>query len=650
MAPSVTPSRREAGPRPNAGRRIGIVAIVAVGLTALGLGVLGGARGGGSPAASPDLAAAASIAPLGSAGRSLEPAGAPSATRRDRSRRPHARRPSRPASSRPTPARRSSSGSRRPSTAPGRSSPSPACRRRSSSLTGRAGRARPGANVATKTLVTPDTAFAFASMSKTFTSAVILQLIDEGKLALSDPAVKRLPAGLPVKVNPRITVAMLLDHTSGLADYFLNPKIDPALQRDPGRAWTPADALRFVGKPLSAPGKAWHYSNTNYLLLGLIAERATGKPLATLVRERLLDPLGLAETWYQAGESAKAPLADGYRVTSTKPAARPTDLADGSGVAPFRSVVTAAGGAGSIAGTSADIARWARALYGGDVLGPVGTGILLSEFTKTRGYLPGVSYGFGVQALSIDGHPSLGHSGKLLGFRGAVRHFPIDGLTISVLTNQSRADPGTIVRSLLRVVSPPATHRPRHRARPRPWLRSRPRADRSPGRPDRHPAATPSAPTRRRTSSFGPHDPGERTRSGATRCRSPPGRRSASASTSTSRRASSSGAGRGQGRGDRRPHREQGAGASRRGPPAQPDLDRRHLLGPARRAAIAPRRRRADLRPAPQRGAAARHQGPLEDDQGRAGAGPRALAPAPGDDGPGSADRTKGPNPDGTDG
>jgi CubicO group peptidase (beta-lactamase class C family) len=126
--------------------------------------------------------------------------------------------------------------------------------------------------------------------------------------------------------------------------------------------------------------------------------------------------------------------------------------------------VTAAGGAGSLAGTSADIAHWARALYGGDVLGPIGTGILLSDFTKTRGYLPGVSYGFGVQALSIDGHPSLGHSGRLLGFRGAVRDFPIDGLTISVLTNQSRADPGLIVRSLLRVVSPSTAPAPAPRA------------------------------------------------------------------------------------------------------------------------------------------------------------------------------------------
>jgi len=470
MAPSVTPRRRPVGPRPNAGRRIGVVAMVAIGLTALGLGILGGAGAGRSPAASPDLAAAASISPLASTGRTSTPAIAASAT-------PSPAPPSSPAPS-----------AAQPSPSPSGLIPADARAELERRLQATIDRARtklaiPGlsatvlfpdgtswsgasgfARVATKTPATPETAFAFASMSKTFTSAVILQLIDEGKLSLGDPAVKRLPAGLPITVNPRITIAMLLDHTSGLADYFLNPKIDPVLQRDPGRAWTPADALRFVGKPLSAPGKAWHYSNTNYLLLGLIAERATGKPLATLVRERLLDPLGLAATWYQAGESAKAPLADGYRVTSTKPTARPKDLADGSGVAPFRSVVTAAGGAGSLAGTSADIAHWARALYGGDVLGPIGTGILLSDFTKTRGYLPGVSYGFGVQALSIDGHPSLGHSGRLLGFRGAVRDFPIDGLTISVLTNQSRADPGLIVRSLLRVVSPSTVPAPSPRA------------------------------------------------------------------------------------------------------------------------------------------------------------------------------------------
>jgi len=316
------------------------------------------------------------------------------------------------------------------------------------------------ADVATKSPVTAKTAFAVASVSKTFTSALILGLIDAGRLRLTDPALRYLPA-LRLKIDRRITIAMLLNHTSGLADFFLNPKIDGPLQKRPTATWTVDQTLRYVGKPLSPPGKAFHYSNTNYLLLGLIAERITGQPYAELVRTRLLDPTGLGSTWVQTGESPRATLAHGYRFVGTKRTAPPIDLADGSGIAPFRSVVTAAGGAGSIASTSGDLARWGRALYGGKVLGPTGTGALLAGFTPTAGYVPGVVYGYGVQALVIDGHPSLGHSGRLLGFRSAIRHLPIDGLTIAVLINDSRDDPGVIVQRLLAVARPIAPGCPR---------------------------------------------------------------------------------------------------------------------------------------------------------------------------------------------
>ncbi|MEA2519963.1 MAG: hypothetical protein QOF49_2043, partial [Chloroflexota bacterium] len=311
------------------------------------------------------------------------------------------------------------------------------------------------ADVAKKAPVTAATAFALASISKTFTSALILQLVTEGRLRLTDAAAGLLPP-LPIRIDARITVAMLLGHTSGLADYFLNAKIDGPLQAHPTATWSAAQALRYVGKALSPPGKAWHYSNTNYLLLGLIAERLTGEPLGASIRTRFLEPLGLGVTWHQIDERARAPLAHGYRLPGSKLAVTPIDLADGSGVAPFRSVVSAAGGAGAMAGTSAELARWARSLYGGTVLGPAGTALLLGGFRPTSAYIPGVAYGYGVQALSIGGHASLGHSGRLLGFRGAVRHFPLDGLTIAVLTNQSRADPGAIVRALLAIALPPA--------------------------------------------------------------------------------------------------------------------------------------------------------------------------------------------------
>ena len=310
------------------------------------------------------------------------------------------------------------------------------------------------ADIATRTPVVPTTAFAFASMSKTFTSALVIQLVSQGRLRLTDSAASLLP-GLAKPIDRRITIAMLLDHTSGLQDYFLNPKIDKPLQAQPTRPWTTDQALAYVLKPYFPPGRGWHYSNTNYLLLGLIAERVTGQPLDVAIRSRLLDPSGLKEIWYQAKERPLAPLAHGYRLPGTKLTVRPVDLADGSGVAPFRSVVTAAAGAGSLAGTSSDLARWARLLYSGEVLGPDGTAVLLSGFSATAAYHPSIVYGYGVQAVVVDGHASLGHSGRLLGFRGVVRHFPVDGLTIAVLTNQSRADPAVIVRALLPVALPP---------------------------------------------------------------------------------------------------------------------------------------------------------------------------------------------------
>jgi D-alanyl-D-alanine carboxypeptidase len=311
------------------------------------------------------------------------------------------------------------------------------------------------ANVAAGTPVKPTTAFALASMSKTFISALLVELIEEGRIRLTDSAARFLP-GLVTPLDRRITVAMLLDHTSGLNDYFLNPKIDTPLQADPTRAWSTDEALHYVRKPYFAPGRGWHYSNTNYLLLGLIAERVTGQSLDVAIRRRLLDPNGLTRTWYQGAEKSRTTLAHGYRFPGTRLTVRPIDLDDGSGIAPFRSVVSAAAGAGSLAGTSGDLARWARRLYSGEVLGPAGTARLLSGFSATAAYRPSVAYGYGVQAVVIDGHPSLGHSGRLLGFRGVVRHLPVEGLTIALLTNQSRADPATIVQALVSVVFPPA--------------------------------------------------------------------------------------------------------------------------------------------------------------------------------------------------
>lgn len=316
------------------------------------------------------------------------------------------------------------------------------------SWTGSSGQSDVGAGVE----VSAGTAFALASVSKTYTAALVLALAGDGRIDLDARARTYIPEAA---IDRRITVRQLLDHTSGLDDYFLHPPIDRALQAEPDAFWSVRRTLRYVGKPYFPPGTGWHYSNTNYLYLGLIAERVSGKPLAVALRDRFFTPLGLHHTWYQAVEAPLGPVAHGYRFASPRVTARPIDLSDGTDVVPFTSVVTAAAGAGSIAATSADLATWARLLYGGEVLGPAMTDEMISAVTATAAYRPRVPYGLGVQAFSIDGRPTLGHSGRFLGFRAAVRHFPTEALTIAVLTNQSRADPGVIVESLLDVVFRP---------------------------------------------------------------------------------------------------------------------------------------------------------------------------------------------------
>jgi D-alanyl-D-alanine carboxypeptidase len=305
------------------------------------------------------------------------------------------------------------------------------------------------ADVAAKRRVTPDTEFSIASMSKTFTAALILRLVEEGKLALDDPAAPLLPALPGLKVDPRITIRMLLDHTSGIADFFFGAGVDKALLADRGATWTLARTLKYVGSRTFPPGKGWNYSNTNYLLLGLIAARVGNAPVADQLRVRFVGPLGLPGTYVQLAEVPPGPLAHGYRFLAAGVRAKPIDVSDGSSVMPFTSVVTAAESAGNVAATSADLARWARALYGGQVLRPETLAAALADRIHTAPFHPYVPYGLGVQVTRIGGRLTYGHSGRLLGFRGELRYLPADGVAIAIVTNQNRTDVRSIVTALL---------------------------------------------------------------------------------------------------------------------------------------------------------------------------------------------------------
>jgi len=186
----------------------------------------------------------------------------------------------------------------------------------------------------------------------------------------------------------------------------------------------------------------------------MIAEAAGKKPLADQVRQRFLVPLGLDHTWYQPEDPPPTDVAHGYRFTSTSTAAPAIDLTDGTPLVPFTSVVTAAGGAGGFASTARDLAHWAQALYGGQVLRPEYLAAMEDPST-TAALKSSIPYGYGTQVVEIDGLRTYGHSGRLLGFRSAMRYVPDNGVSIAIVTNQSRTDPAPILRSLLKLALTP---------------------------------------------------------------------------------------------------------------------------------------------------------------------------------------------------
>jgi len=308
------------------------------------------------------------------------------------------------------------------------------------------------ADVVAKRKVTADTAFPVASISKTFTSALILRLAEDHLVDLDASVRSYLPT---LGISRAITVRELLDHTSGLRDFFFHPRIDHDLLTKPTLVWDAARSLKYVGKPYGKPGTSWHYSNTNYLILGLVAEAVGGGTVAGQLRTQFLAPLGLQRTFYQSVERPKGPLVRSYRFVGTDPTLPAIDLSDGTQVVPFTSVVTAAGAAGSIASTSSDLVRWAQALYGGSLLQPATRAEMVGDVVRTAPYKPTVAYGLGVQSVVIAGHPTLGHSGRYLGARGAIRWVTDERIAIAVVTNQSRSDTNKIVADLLKVALQP---------------------------------------------------------------------------------------------------------------------------------------------------------------------------------------------------
>jgi D-alanyl-D-alanine carboxypeptidase len=265
------------------------------------------------------------------------------------------------------------------------------------------------ADAARKTPMRSSDHYKIASLTKTYTATVVLQLVGEGKLELGDSVERWLPGLVPN--GEGITIRELLNHLSGIADFEADKRyLAPYLNGDFGHYWSPRALVKLAVShpPVFAPGHTSHtsYSNTNYVLLGLIVEAATGHSIGEELRSRIFEPLHLEETTYATKPGLPAPYAHGYLVLSKPPA---TDV---SGLSPSLSPAS-----GAIVSTADDVADFYRALLSGRLLRPS----LLQEMktTITEGThvdIPGQRYGLGLELFPTSCGDALGHNGVVPGY------------------------------------------------------------------------------------------------------------------------------------------------------------------------------------------------------------------------------------------
>lgn len=275
------------------------------------------------------------------------------------------------------------------------------------------------ANVEENIAATPATNYRLASVTKQFTAAAILLLVEDRRLGLDDRIRQWLPS-LPAAAEA-VTIRHLLSHTGGLIDYEdVIPDGTTVQLRD-------ADVLRLLESQNTtyfAPGSAYRYSNSGYALLALIIEKASGVSFATFLRERIFQPLGMRNTVaHEEGISTVAHRAYGY------------SQADGRWTRTDQSTTSAVLGDGGIYSSIDDLAKWDAALYDDRLLSAESRRLAFTAAVQTD--VPGVAYGFGWRI----GDGVVWHSGETRGFRNVLVRHPAERLTVVILTNRAAPEP-----------------------------------------------------------------------------------------------------------------------------------------------------------------------------------------------------------------
>ncbi len=302
---------------------------------------------------------------------------------------------------------------------------------------------------------TPDTHFRIASNTKTMTAALIVLLAQDGKLKFSDPVSTYVP---DVPNGENITVAQLLKMRSGLYGYTADPALAAVMDADPGKVWTPQEvlAIAFRHPPQFAPDASYEYNNTNYALLGLIAEKVGGRPLAEQFQDRLFGPAGLTQTSLPAADdtSIPAPYSHGYMYGGSYYALAddpyPADMqaaAQAGTLQPIdytnqnSSYAPAAGGAIS---TADDLATWMKALVTGKVFNAdYHQQWLTSPQAEDPDAPDGQKYGYGISYQRFGPKAAMYyHGGELPGFNSFMGYDPDNDVALVIWTNLTLSPEG----------------------------------------------------------------------------------------------------------------------------------------------------------------------------------------------------------------
>jgi CubicO group peptidase (beta-lactamase class C family) len=290
----------------------------------------------------------------------------------------------------------------------------------------------------------PDDAFRVASVTKSVTAAVAVRLVHQGRLALDEPLAGQLAPELlhrwrALDALPRITPRQLLTHTSGLPNYFTDQAFAARLHENPGRTWRPAELVDHAaayGTPHFPPGQGFEYSDTGYVVTGILVEQATARPLHEVYRELVFNPLGMDSTWLEGYEPARQPEAAHHY----------SGELDWTTISP---TVDWAGG--GLVTTAPDLTRFVRALWSERIVDPRALGEL-TRWTPAASFPPGHAlryerYGLGMGTNTVEGVELLGHTG----FIGAFAfHAPEYDAVLAGTHNDSQVDRWPLVAALCR--------------------------------------------------------------------------------------------------------------------------------------------------------------------------------------------------------